>query len=79
MSPSINDSGEPINTSVRHGTYAIEILIKNLLEMGAQWKILEVKIFHGGNLLKGFTVANVSEIKSAMVRNYVNKSRKVSR
>jgi chemotaxis protein CheD len=73
MLPSLGDSGQPINTSACYGTYAMEILIKQLLEMGAQRKNLEAKIFGGGNLLKGITVDNVGELNSEFVRNYLKR------
>jgi len=73
MLPSVSDSGEPINVSTRYGTCAMEVLISQLLEMGAQRKHLEAKIFGGGNLLKSFTVAKVGERNSAFVRNYLQR------
>lgn len=71
MLPFISDSEKPFNASAHDGTYAMEILINQLLEMGAQRKNLEAKIFGGGNLLKGFTVDNVGERNSAFARNYL--------
>ena len=71
MLPSVSDSGEPINVSTRYGTCAMEVLISQLLEMGAQRKHLEAKIFGGGNLIKGFTVDNVGERNAVFVRDYL--------
>jgi len=73
MLPFLSDSGEPINASAHHGIYAMEILVNQLLEMGAQRKNLEAKIFGGGNLLKSFTVANVGERNAVFVRNYLKR------
>ena len=75
MLPAVSDSGEPSNASACYGIYAMEILINQLLKMGAQRKNLEAKIFGGGNLLKSFTVANVGERNSAFVRNYLKLER----
>lgn len=71
MLPSASDPEESFNASSRYGTRAMEVLTGQLLEMGAQRKHLEAKIFGGGNLLKNFTVAKVGERNSAFVRNYL--------
>jgi chemotaxis protein CheD len=71
MLPFISDFGESIDTSARYGTYAMEVLIKQLLEMGAQRKNLEAKIFGGGNLLKSFTLDKVGERNATFVRTYL--------
>ena len=72
MLPNINDSGEPINASARYGNYAMEILINQLMKMGVRRKNLEAKVFGGGNVIKGFTVANVGERNSHFVREYLD-------
>jgi chemotaxis protein CheD len=71
MLPPPGDFGEPISASARYGNYAMEILITQLLEIGAQRKNLEAKIFGGGNILKSFTVDKVGERNSSFVRNYL--------
>ena len=53
------DAGSPLNASARYGTYAMEILINQLLKLGARRCNLEAKVFGGGNVLDGLTVANV--------------------
>ena len=73
MLPFISDFGESEQTSARYGTYAMEILINHLLEMGAQRKNLEAKVFGGGSLLKGITVDKVGERNAAFVRHYLGK------
>ncbi|QSA98689.1 chemoreceptor glutamine deamidase CheD [Methylococcus sp. EFPC2] len=71
MLPALNDFGEPVNASARYGTYAMEILINQLLKMGVKRQNLEAKVFGGGNVIKGFTVANVGERNAAFVREYL--------
>jgi chemotaxis protein CheD len=71
MLPAINDFGEPVNASARYGTYAMEVLINQLLKMGARRQNLEAKVFGGGSVIKGFTVANVGERNAAFVREYL--------
>jgi chemotaxis protein CheD len=73
MLPCLRDAGKSINAPACYGTYAMEILIKQLLEIGAQRKNLEAKIFGGGNLLKDITEDNVGELNSAFVRNYLHR------
>ena len=38
------DSNNPLNASARYGTYAMEILINQLLKLGAQRSNLEAKV-----------------------------------
>ncbi|MDP2852263.1 MAG: chemoreceptor glutamine deamidase CheD, partial [Gallionella sp.] len=52
------DQNNPLGRSARYGTYAMEILINQLLKMGAKRSNFEVKVFGGGAVLRGFTVAN---------------------
>lgn len=73
MLPFVSDVGESINTSARYGSYAMAVLINQLLEMGAQRKNLEAKLFGGGNLLNSFTVDKVGERNVTFVRNYLEK------
>lgn len=50
--------GDPdslLSTSARYGAYAMEVLINNLLKMGAYRPHLEAKIFGAGRVLKGVT------------------------
>lgn len=74
MLPSVGDLGKPAQTtSARYGVYAMEALINQLLEMGAERKNLEAKIFGGGNLINSFTVAKVGERNAKFVRNYLKR------
>ncbi len=54
-----NNQDNPLSMSARYGTYAMEMLINHLLKLGARRPNFEAKIFGGGNVLRGFTVANV--------------------
>jgi chemotaxis protein CheD len=71
MLPSINDSGEPVNASARYGIYAMEILINQLLKMGARRQNLEAKVFGGGNVL-GLSATSVGERNSQFVRDFLD-------
>jgi len=54
---SAQDQNNPLGESARYGTYAMEILINQLLKMGAKRDNFEAKVFGGGAVLRGFTVA----------------------
>ena len=65
------DQGNPLSSSARYGTYAMEMLINELGKLGAKRTNLEAKVFGGGNVLRGFTVANVGERNSQFVLDYL--------
>lgn len=66
-----NDPDSPISASMRYGTYAMEILINDLLKAGARRENLEAKVFGGGNVLRGFVAINVGERNAQFVRDYL--------
>ena len=72
MLPDSGDNGNPlISASARYGTYAMEVLINELLKSGARRENLEAKVFGGGNVLRGLTALNVGERNAAFVRAYL--------
>jgi chemotaxis protein CheD len=66
-----NDVDNPISASMRYGTYAMEVLINELLKAGARRENLEAKVFGGGNVLRGFIAMNVGERNAQFVRDYL--------
>jgi chemotaxis protein CheD len=62
-----------LSPSTRYGVYAMEIMINELLKMGAKRNYLEAKVFGGGNVLRGFTVNNVGQTNAAFVIEYLRK------
>lgn len=66
-----SDTDSPISASMRYGTYAMEILINELLKAGARRENLEAKVFGGGNVLRGFIAINVGERNAQFVRDYL--------
>jgi chemotaxis protein CheD len=66
-----SDPNSPISASARYGTYAMEILINDLLKAGARRDNLEAKVFGGGAVLKGFTAINVGERNAAFVQTFL--------
>ncbi|MGZ3159463.1 MAG: chemoreceptor glutamine deamidase CheD [Burkholderiaceae bacterium] len=65
------DTDSPVSASMRYGTYAMEVLINDLLKAGARRENLEAKVFGGGAVLRGFTAINVGERNAKFVRNYL--------
>lgn len=57
--------------STRYGSYAMEMLINDLLKRGASRARLETKVFGGGAVLAGFTHSNVGERNGEFVLNYL--------
>jgi chemotaxis protein CheD len=71
MLPDSGDGDSPVSASMRYGTYAMEILINDLLKAGARRENLEAKVFGGGNVLRGFIAINVGERNAQFVREYL--------
>jgi chemotaxis protein CheD len=65
------DQNNPLGESARYGTYAMEVLINELLKMGANRRNFEAKVFGGGAVLRGFTVTNVGERNAEFVLRYL--------
>lgn len=65
------DKDSPVSESMRYGTYAMEVLINQLLRNGARRENLEAKIFGGGNVLKSFTTINVGDRNALFVRKFL--------
>ena len=71
MLPDGGEPNSPVSASARYGTYAMEVLINDLLKAGAKRENLEAKVFGGGAVLKGFTAINVGERNAAFVLNFL--------
>ncbi len=69
------DRDSPVSESMRYGTYAMEVLINQLLRNGARRENLEAKIFGGGNVLKSFTTMNVGDRNAIFVRKFLKDER----
>lgn len=69
------NSDNPVSASMRYGTYAMEVLINELLKAGAKRENLEAKVFGGGNVLRGFTAINVGERNAKFVLDYLRTER----
>ena len=65
------DPNNPLSTSTRYGTYAMEMLINHLLKLGARRQCLEAKLFGGGNVMPGFTVHKVGTRNAEFALSYL--------
>ena len=66
------DEDSRVGRSMRYGDYAMEILINQLLKLGARRGNLEAKIFGGGNVLPGFKNHVVGERNASFVIDYLD-------
>jgi chemotaxis protein CheD len=62
------DSGE---SSGRYGSYAMELLINEMLKLGARRETMQAKIFGGAQVMAGFTTMNVGERNTEFVLDYL--------
>ncbi len=67
-----SDTNSPMNPSARYGAYAMEILINQLLKLGARRSNLEAKVFGGGNVISGLTQANIGQRNAEFVLQFLN-------
>jgi chemotaxis protein CheD len=71
MLPEGGDASGPGGASARYGAFAMELLINELIKLGARRPNLEAKVFGGGNVLEGLTVANVGARNGAFVLEFL--------
>jgi chemotaxis protein CheD len=61
--------------SGRYGSYAMELLINELLKRGAARHTLEAKVFGGGQVISGMSAMNVGERNTSFVIDYLKTER----
>jgi chemotaxis protein CheD len=61
--------------SARYGSFAMELLVNDLLKLGARRQRLEAKIFGGGQVLPGFSSNHVGARNVAFIRQYLSTER----
>src|SRR5574343_115964 len=57
--------------SGRYGSYAMELLIHEMLKLGARRETMQAKVFGGGQVMAGFTTMNVGERNTKFVLDYL--------
>ena len=60
-----------LSASMRYGSYALEVLINELLKMGARRERLEAKVFGGGAVLANMTTLNIGDRNAEFVLRYL--------
>jgi chemotaxis protein CheD len=72
MLPESGSSGFDLHgESGRYGVYAMELLINELIKMGAQKSRIKAKVFGGGNVLKSLSSSNVGERNAEFVARFL--------
>lgn len=55
----------------RYGSYAMELLINEMLKLGARRETMQAKVFGGAQVMAGFTTMNVGERNTQFVLDYL--------
>lgn len=61
--------------SGRYGSYAMELLLNEMIKMGARRETMQAKVFGGGAVMAGFTTMNVGERNTKFVLDYLSTER----
>ena len=67
--------GDSVDVSGRYGSYAMELLINEMLKLGARRETMQAKIFGGAQVMHSFTTMNVGERNTRFVVNYLQTER----
>lgn len=63
--------GDSIDGFGRYGSYAMELLINEMLKKGARRESMQAKVFGGAQVMAGFTTMNVGERNTKFVFDYL--------
>ncbi len=63
------------DTSGRYGSYAMELLINEMMKLGARRENMQAKVFGGGQVMHTFTTMNVGERNTQFVLDYLQTER----
>jgi len=66
-----DDGTAELGTSARYGACAMELLINELLSMGASRSRLQAKVFGGGNVIAGMVKNDVGRRNAEFVEQYL--------
>ncbi|MCX7229658.1 MAG: chemoreceptor glutamine deamidase CheD [Burkholderiales bacterium] len=55
----------------RYGTYAMELLINEMMKRGARRERIEAKVFGGGQVMRNFSTMNVGEQNVKFIEQYL--------
>lgn len=71
MLPGHHDEGSVASASARYGSFAMEILINNLLKAGAVRTRLQAKVFGAGRVLAGMNHTDIGARNAEFVLHYL--------
>ena len=63
------------DTSGRYGSYAMELLINEMIKLGSRREWMQAKVFGGGQVMHSFTTMNVGERNTQFVLDYLQTER----
>ena len=63
------------DSSGRYGSYAMELLINEMIKLGARRETMQAKVFGGGQVMHSFTTMNVGERNTQFVLGYLQTER----
>ena len=66
---------EGAGESGRYGSFAMEVLINEMIKLGATRSSMEAKVFGGGQVISGMNTMNVGERNTAFVLEYLKAER----
>ncbi len=67
------DAGNPDSKAARHGLYAMDKLIEQLIKKGAQPNWLEAKIFGGSDLLREINSVDMGAVNIRFISDYLKR------
>ena len=67
--------GDSADVSGRYGSFAMEMLINEMIKLGARRESMQAKIFGGGQVMANFTTMNVGERNTDFVTQYLHTER----
>ena len=67
--------GDSNDVSGRYGSYAMEVLINEMIKFGVRRESMQAKIFGGGQVMANFTTMNVGERNTDFVTQYLHTER----
>ncbi len=63
------------DSSGRYGSFAMELLINEMIKLGARRETMQAKVFGGAQVMHGFTTMNVGERNTRFVLDYLHTER----
>lgn len=71
MLPASNNGADVQEKAARYGVHAMEVLINDLIKLGASKKRLKAKIFGGGKVVPSFVQQDIGQINSDFIEKYL--------